>query len=47
MVGLHVLDYEIVRLSAVQSSLEIVEPLMGKILINRIHDGDLVIFDNV
>ena len=47
MVGLHMLHHQIIRLTAVQSVLQIVQPGMGKAGIHRIHDSDLLIQDHI
>ena len=47
MIRFHVLDDEIVRGLAVETVLQIVEPFMRKVLIDGIHDGDLVIEDQI
>ena len=47
MVRFHVLDHQIVRLSSVQSLPKIVQPLMCEIAVHRIHDGGLLIEDEI
>ena len=47
VIGLHVLHNEIIRLSAVQRSSKVIEPLMRKIAVNGIHDGNLLIHDDI
>ena len=47
VVRFHVLDYQIVRLSVTQSILNIIQPLMGKILIYSIHNSDLIVHNGV
>ena len=47
MVRLHVLDHQIVGLTALQGLLDIVQPLMGKILVHGVHDGDLLVQNGV
>ena len=47
MVGLHVLNNEVVGLSVAESVLEVVEPLVGKVAVNGVHDGDFAVKDHV
>ena len=47
MVRLHVLNYEIIRLSAAQRLLEVREPLFAEMRIYRIHNGGLFVEDNI
>ena len=47
VVWFHVLNDQIVGLSSVQYVLDIVEPLVGEVLVDRIHDGDLVVEDHI
>ena len=47
MVRLHVLDDQIVRLTVTQSVADILKPFVGKILIHRIHDGNLLVHDGI
>ena len=47
MIGLHVLYYEIIRLPAVESLLEIVEPFVCEVRVNGVHDRDLVVLDEI
>ena len=47
MVGLHVLDHQIVGLAADQDLLDIVQPLVGEILVHGVHDRDLLVQDHI
>ena len=47
VVKFHVLHNEVIRLAAVQHLLQIVQPLVGEILIHRVHDGDLLVQDHI
>ena len=47
VVRLHVLDDEIVRLAASEGALQVVQPLVGEMLVHGVHDGHLFIQDNI
>ena len=47
VVGLHVVDNQIVGPPAFQNGFDIVHPLVGEILIDRIHDGNFLIEDRI
>ena len=47
VVRLHVLDHEVIRSLAFKCFFQIIEPLMREILIDRIHDRDLIIRDHI
>ena len=47
MVRLHVLDDEIVRLPTGQGVLQIVQPLVGEMLVHGVHDGHLLVQDQI
>ena len=47
MVRLHVLHHQIVGLPAPQDGLNVVQPLVGEVLIHRVHNGDLLVQDDV
>ena len=47
MVRLHVLDDEVVGLAASERVLQIVQPLMGEMLVHGVHDGHLLVQNNV
>ena len=47
VIGFHVLHNEIIRLAAAQSLAEIIQPLMRKIAIDRIHDRDFLIQNDI
>ena len=47
MVGLNVLDYEIIGLSAVESGFEITEPFVGETAVRSIENGNFFIENNI
>ena len=47
MVRLHVLNDQIIRLSALEHILNVVQPLVGEILVHRIHDGNFFVQDHI
>ena len=47
VVGLHMLHHQIIRLSAIKHRFDIIQPLMGKVCIHRIHNGDFFIHDDI
>ena len=47
MVRLHMLNNQIIRLSALEHILDVVQPFMGEILVHRIHDRDLFVQNHV
>ena len=47
MIRLHVLHDQIIRLPALQRGGEIVEPLLAKVLVYGVHDGDLLVQDHI
>ena len=47
MVRLHVLHDQIVRLSAAEDGLQIVQPFVGETGVHRVHDGDLLVQNDV
>ena len=47
MVGLHVLNHKVVGLASAQRVLKIVKPLVGKGGIHRVHNGDLLVRDQI
>ena len=47
MIGLHVLDDQIIGLSAVKNCRQVVKPFLAKALVNSIHDRDLLIHDDI
>ena len=47
VIGLHVMDDQVVGRAAVEYSLEVAEPLVDKTAIDRIGDSDLLAQDNV
>ena len=47
MIGLHVMNDQVVGRTTIEHGLEVAEPLVDKVSVNRIGDGDLVAQDNV
>ena len=47
VVGLHVLHYQIIRLSVAQNRRQVGKPLLAEVLIDRIHDDDLFVHDHI
>ena len=47
MIGLHVLHDQIVRLSAAENGLEVSQPLFSEVLVNSVHDRDLLVHDDI
>ena len=47
MVGLHMKHHQIIGSGAAQGVLQIIQPLVGKILIHGVHHGDLFVADEV
>ena len=47
MVRLHMLYHQVVRLTAGQRVLNIVQPLVGEIAVHRVHNGDLLVQNDV
>ena len=47
MVGLHVVDDQIVRLAAIQRRFQIGQEFFGLALVHRVHHGDLLIQDDI
>ena len=47
MVGLHMLDDEVVGRAAVEDLLELAEPLVGEIGAHAVHDRDLLVHDDI
>ena len=47
MVRLHMLHHQIIRLPAPQNGLNVIQPLVGKVLVHGVHDGDLVVQDHI
>ena len=47
MIRLHVLHDQIVGLAVAQNLLQIIQPLVGEVLIYGIHNGDLVVQDHI
>ena len=47
VIGLHVMDDQVVGRAAVEHGLEVAEPLVDKTAIDRIGDSDLLAQDNV
>ena len=47
VVGLHVLYDKVIGLSAAQSRLDILQPLIAEALIDGVHDRDFIVYDSV
>ena len=47
VIGLHVMNDQVVGRTTIEHGLEVAEPLVDKVSVNRIGDGDLVAQDNV
>ena len=47
MVGFHMLDNQVIRLASAKSFRHIVQPLMGKMNVHRVHHGDLVVQQHI
>ena len=47
VVAFHVLDDEIVRLASAKDFGEVAEPFLSEMFIDRVHNGDLVVHDDI
>ena len=47
MVGLHMLHHQVVGLAAAQGVFNVLEPFAGLLLVDGVHDGDLVVENHI
>ena len=47
VVGLHVMYDEVIGLTSGEDAVEVIEPLVGEMRVNGIHDGDFIVEDDV
>ncbi len=47
VVGLHVLNYEIIGLPAGERRFKILEPFSGEVPVHRVHDGNLFVENDI
>ena len=47
VVGLHVLNHEVIGLSTIELGFEIAQPFIGETLIDCVHDGDFLVYDDI
>ena len=47
MVGLHVLDHQVIRLTARQGFVDVFEPLGSLLLVDGVHDGHLLVQNHI
>ena len=40
-------DDQVVRLAALQDGLDVIQPLVGEVLVHGVHDGDLLVDDGI